>query len=381
MNLLIDAEEIANAKTGVPRVTFLDTMVLISLFRQVNLHISSQVEKVLQNSYELRIINQFAQQSETKVNVLPNRAQNLGNWILQGFGGLPLKFITDTDYSYSSLFPRMYKTASQQKAIIRLHDPFKKSKDSSQNFLLNRKFKNVIARELRNHAFEKLLNSNSIFIANSFQTRSRFSEIYDTPIDRFKVIWPSVGFRNQVVLKDYKLDTHDNYVICVMSQRQRKNPIFVINSWAKVAAKLKYNLYVVGSIPIEALTAQALHFLNVGRIRILKSVETSELLTLQKNAMASVFASEGEGFGMPLAESMFFGVPVIHNDLDIFMEVCLDAGITFSLKSSDSLISIFEQLGQDEVGYQYKRQQSWEQGEKFSHEYAKTKWERVLGLK
>jgi glycosyltransferase involved in cell wall biosynthesis len=275
----------------------------------------------------------------------------------------------------------MYKTASQQKAIIRLHDPFKKSKDSSQNFLLNRKFKNVIARELRNHAFEKLLNSNSIFIANSFQTRSRFSEIYDTPIDRFKVIWPSVGFRNQVVLKDYKLDTHDNYVICVMSQRQRKNPIFVINSWAKVAAKLKYNLYVVGSIPLEALTAQALHFLNVGRIRILKSVETSELLTLQKNAMASVFASEGEGFGMPLAESMFFGVPVIHNDLDIFMEVCLDAGITFSLKSSDSLISIFEQLGQDEVGYQYKRQQSWKQGEKFSHEYAKTKWERVLGLK
>jgi len=381
MNLLIDAEEIANAKTGVPRVTFLDTMVLISLFRQVNLHISSQVEKVLQNSYELRIINQFAQQSETKVNVLPNRAQNLGNWILQGFGGLPLKFITDTDYSYSSLFPRMYKTATQQKAIIRLHDPFKKSKDSSQNFLLNRKFKNVIARELRNHAFEKLLNSNSIFIANSFQTRSRFSEIYDTPIDRFKVIWPSVGFRNQVVLKDYKLDTHDNYVICVMSQRQRKNPIFVINSWAKVAAKLKYNLYVVGSIPIEALTAQALHFLNVGRIRILKSVETSELLTLQKNAMASVFASEGEGFGMPLAESMFFGVPVIHNDLDIFTEVCLDAGMTFSLKSSDSLISIFEQLGQDEVGYQYKRQQSWEQGEKFSHEYAKTKWERVLDLK
>lgn len=380
MNLLIDAEEIANAKTGVPRVTFLDTMVLISLFRQVNLHISSQVEKVLQNSYELRIINQFAQQSETKVNVLPNRAQNLGNWILQGFGGLPLKFITDTDYSYSSLFPRMYKTASQQKAIIRLHDPFKKSTDSSQNFLLNRKFKNVIARELRNHAFEKLLNSNSIFIANSFQTRSRFSEIYDMPIDRFKVIWPSVGFRNQVVLKDYKLDTHDNYVICVMSQRQRKNPIFVINSWAKVAAKLKYNLYVVGSIPIEALTAQALHFLNVGRIRILNSVETSELLTLQKNAMASVFASEGEGFGMPLAESMFFGVPVIHNDLDIFMEVCLDAGITFSLKSSDSLISIFEQLGQDEVGYQYKRQQSWEQGEKFSHEYAKTKWERVLDL-
>ena len=53
---------------------------------------------------------------------------------------------------------------------------------------------------------------------------------------------------------------------------------------------------------------------------------------LYQNAIAFVFPSEYEGFGLPILEAFAYGCPVMLNDASCFPEVGGDAALYFSLK-------------------------------------------------
>ena len=57
---------------------------------------------------------------------------------------------------------------------------------------------------------------------------------------------------------------------------------------------------------------------------------------LYRNAMAFVFPSEYEGFGLPILEAFTYGCPVMLNDASCFPEVGGDAAMYFSLKGGSS---------------------------------------------
>ena len=54
-----------------------------------------------------------------------------------------------------------------------------------------------------------------------------------------------------------------------------------------------------------------------------------EIKALYEEAFAYVFPSENEAFGIPILESMGFGVPVIHSDQEALVEVAGGAGLAF----------------------------------------------------
>lgn len=66
------------------------------------------------------------------------------------------------------------------------------------------------------------------------------------------------------------------------------------------------------------------------RLFWLKGISDAELRQTYRGASALIFASEGEGFGLPLIEAASYGLPVLARDLPVFREVAQDAASYFS---------------------------------------------------
>jgi len=71
------------------------------------------------------------------------------------------------------------------------------------------------------------------------------------------------------------------------------------------------------------------------------NVQDAELNLCYKQAKALVFASEGEGFGLPLVEAMQFNLPIIARDIPVFREVSEDYPFYFEDKISVKSLSKF----------------------------------------
>ena len=76
-------------------------------------------------------------------------------------------------------------------------------------------------------------------------------------------------------------------------------------------------------------------------------VSTEELRGLFENALACVFPSLHEGFGMPILESMSLGVPVITSSISAMAEVGADAALTVPPKDAQAISEAMEKVYTD----------------------------------
>lgn len=65
----------------------------------------------------------------------------------------------------------------------------------------------------------------------------------------------------------------------------------------------------------------------------------AEVIYCYQHARALIFASETEGFGLPLTEAAQYGLPIICSDIPVFREICKEHATYFSLASSQNLVS------------------------------------------
>ena len=77
------------------------------------------------------------------------------------------------------------------------------------------------------------------------------------------------------------------------------------------------------------------------------------MINIYQNSTALINASVGEGFGLPLVEASFFGLPLILRDTQIFREIAGDKSWFFSTKEyrelAISLISWIEEYSRGNI--------------------------------
>ena len=80
------------------------------------------------------------------------------------------------------------------------------------------------------------------------------------------------------------------------------------------------------------------------RVKLLVDVPTQDLPRLYKSAIASIFPSLYEGFGIPVLESLVSGTPVLTSHKSCMEEIAGDAALYFDPKDSESIAYSISQI-------------------------------------
>lgn len=118
-----------------------------------------------------------------------------------------------------------------------------------------------------------------------------------------------------------------NYFVVVGTIEPRKNHALLLTVWKDLLSKLQLecvpHLVVIGQSgwdceALEQELADKQSFKN--HVHWITQCSDTEMLSWLQNARALLFPSFVEGFGMPLAEALSLGTPVIASNLDVFRE-------------------------------------------------------------
>ncbi|TPW36537.1 glycosyltransferase family 4 protein [Oecophyllibacter saccharovorans] len=117
------------------------------------------------------------------------------------------------------------------------------------------------------------------------------------------------------------------YFVCLGTLEPRKNHLLLLNLWRRMAEeggpKIP-RLLLVGKRGWE--NENIIDMIErcpalQGHVEEHSDLSDEEVVTLLQGARGLLFPSFGEGYGLPLAEALSLGVPVICSDLPVFREV------------------------------------------------------------
>lgn len=112
------------------------------------------------------------------------------------------------------------------------------------------------------------------------------------------------------------------YILSVATVHRHKNIQTLINAFSKISQDYPdIKLVLVGN--------KGNCTLNINNKNIILSgfVSNDNLKVLYQNALFYVFPSLYEGFGIPLIDAQYFGLPVVCSDIPIFREICGDSAL------------------------------------------------------
>lgn len=139
-------------------------------------------------------------------------------------------------------------------------------------------------------------------------------------------------------------------VLCVGSQEPRKNQLSVLGAAEELWQEgLTFSLTFVGggSRRFTRVFDREVRFLaRRGRdVRVLRGVEDASLAEFYRASLFSVFPSIHEGYGLPVAESLAYGRPVITTEYGSTAEIASGGGcLTINPRDLASLAAAMRQL-------------------------------------
>jgi glycosyltransferase involved in cell wall biosynthesis len=160
----------------------------------------------------------------------------------------------------------------------------------------------------------------------------------------------------------------ERYVLCVSTLHPHKNIDGLIRAYTR--RKRDFKLVLAG---MRGLHAREVEKLITGDIRVTGWIPRAELLNLYARAMAFIYPSKFEGFGMPVLEAMAAGIPVACSDIPPLREVAGDAALFFDPLDEDGIASALERITSDQA----LRKQLADAGPKRAREFT---WQRSAEL-
>ena len=127
------------------------------------------------------------------------------------------------------------------------------------------------------------------------------------------------------------------YVLFVGGLQRRKDPVTAVRALAGLDPEL--HLVIAGPDRGEGAEVRRItRELGLDeRVEVLDYVDRERLIALYRGALALVFPSRYEGFGLPALEAMACGTPVVAADVTSLPEVVGDAGILVRPGDPDAL--------------------------------------------
>lgn len=183
----------------------------------------------------------------------------------------------------------------------------------------------------------------ALFTVSQF-SRRELAELYGVPAEQVEVTYNGVDSRTFFPgdagvehVQALGLQSRD-YVLTVGRLEPRKNQASLIRAWSKLGDAAP-PLVIVGQRDFnfdDALVAlDETPYRN--RITLLEKITDAQLPALMRHAAVFAYPAFAEGFGMPVAEAMASGVPVITSNTTSLPEVAGKGAILVDPHSVDSI--------------------------------------------
>jgi len=181
-------------------------------------------------------------------------------------------------------------------------------------------------------------------ITVSEMARRHIHDIFGIPESRMKVIYN--GIDAELFSPSDDVPRLNNMILMVMSRDTAvKGLRFLLEALADLRKRWDLKLVVVGQTLGDGVTEKLMGKLGVTEaVTFRNQIETSELIQLYRSATLVAVPSTYEGFGIPAAEAMACGAPLVSTTAGALPEVVGDAGILIPPADSAALTAAIAQL-------------------------------------
>ena len=180
----------------------------------------------------------------------------------------------------------------------------------------------------------------SLFIADSECTKRDFIQYYDVDHDMVNVVYLGSLFEKYHILQ--KQDLHEapdgKYLLYVGERSPHKNIYHFILAIRSLLKKGGCSLICAGGGPFRSDEIKYFQALGVRDAVSQETVSDQKLIHLYQHALAFVFPSVNEGFGLPILEAFSCACPVVCSGTSCLPEVGGAAAIYFDPKDAASIM-------------------------------------------
>jgi glycosyltransferase involved in cell wall biosynthesis len=204
-------------------------------------------------------------------------------------------------------------------------------------------------------------------IAISEQTKKDLIDYYKVPAEKIFICYQNCNpifertikeEEKSLIKKRYHLP--DQYFLFVGSIAPRKNLIAICKALALLKGQINIPLVVIGNGKKEKEEAKAFMQTNgISNLLILLNelpqakesnyTTAADFPAIYQQALALIYPSIFEGFGAPLLEALWSGIPVLSSNTSSLPEVAGDAALYFSPGDFETLAKYMHQISTDKA--------------------------------
>jgi glycosyltransferase involved in cell wall biosynthesis len=196
----------------------------------------------------------------------------------------------------------------------------------------------------------KLSLRRAIFQVSSEFTRQRLHAAYSVPLSRIERTYlPIHGrFPMNITRRD---DAYFIYPARAWPHKNHENLLYAYSIYRKKFGERGWNLVLTAGRETRSERLRSLASrLELGtKVKFLGEVEERELNRIYQSASALIFPSRYEGFGIPLIEAMYFGLPIICGRGGSQQEVAGDAAVYVDVEDPQDIAGAMARLTEDKI--------------------------------
>lgn len=216
---------------------------------------------------------------------------------------------------------------------------------------------------------ERSIKKVDAIITISEFTRSRIGEIFGkSAFEKTSVIYLGSDI-NEVVEKKPIFKVPEKYILFTGTIEPRKNLATLVKGFA-LMTKEKPGIKLILAGREGTQTPEIRRLISILKLEkdiiLTGYLQRGELKYLYKNALALVFPSHYEGFGLPILEAASSGLPSIVSDLEVFREIFKEYPVYFDKDDPGKLAEALINIISDKKLHDKKRGEAIETGNNFS---------------
>jgi glycosyltransferase involved in cell wall biosynthesis len=181
---------------------------------------------------------------------------------------------------------------------------------------------------------KKAILSADGIICISGTTKKDLLELYDVPEKRVTVIYLANSLRKDVSNIPF---CRDPYILYVGDRRSYKNFGLMAEVFSKNEFLREFKLICFGGGAFTRAESVMIAFNKLNDNFVQMDGNESVMSNIYANALAFVYPSHYEGFGIPMLEAMYYGCPVAASNSSCLPEIGGDAALYFDPNSSEEL--------------------------------------------